>query len=254
MLHRLVYIMIISLTFSYAQLSAQEEKSSSVEKEFKIETTIVDVLDKETAKIYDDVIKPNESINWSIKVPETYDPGIPPGILVQMSQNNLAKIPFGWASVLEEKNLIWISIDKTGVLKHSKEMLLSTLASVYLQSRFKINTDRIYLIASTDSCISASIAMQTFPQIFKGVIYSACEPINWKKNIPPKINEMKNNAYVFMSSSEKSIQRLMRQAERQYNNEGIMNTKFLYDPRLFYGENLSRQKFSQTIELLDDLH
>lgn len=243
-------ISFISALFFKIQINSQEVKTG----EFTVETTLSEILGEDTAADYKNVLNPDETIKWTINVPEDYNSAQPSGILVQMSPLNLAKMPFGWPSLLNEKNLIWISLNKAGNIRVEKEMLIAVLAIVYIQEYYKIDTSRIYMAALSDSCVSASLAMQIYPNIFNGVIYTTCEPINWHDKVPSTIGKMKNNGYVFVSSREKEIRRVMQRAERNYKDAGIKNTRFINAPNMIYGKSLSSQKLGQAIELLDDLH
>ncbi|MBL4601328.1 MAG: hypothetical protein JKY84_01140 [Emcibacteraceae bacterium] len=233
---------------------AQEPESKFKTGQYTVETTSREILGPELAASFESVIKQNETIKWTIFVPENYDPAFPPGMIVHMTQRNLAKMPIGWASVLKDKNMIWISLNKVGTLKRNKEMMLSVLATPYIQERYKINNNRIYLVASADSCYAASAAMQVYPDIFKGAIYSTCEALNWKKDIPDTIDKMKKNRYVFVSSKEKDIGQIVRRSVRKYEDAGITKIKYLKLQELVYGRNFSRRRLNQTIELLDDLN
>ncbi|MEZ5758962.1 MAG: hypothetical protein R3D86_12145 [Emcibacteraceae bacterium] len=253
MKYAILFIALFS-TLNFTLPIRAQEQNTITNGEITVGTTMSEVLGTDSATNFKDILDPNETIKWTINIPENYNPALPSGTLVQMRPVNLAKIPFGWPPLLNEKNLIWISLNKAGNLKAEKEMLITVLSIVYIQEHYKIDTSRVYIAASKDSCISASLTMQIYPNIFKGVIYTTCEPINWRDKIPPTIGEMKNNGYVFVSSRENEIRRVMQRAEKKYNDAGIKKTKFLNAPNMNYGNSLSAQKFKQAIELLDDLH
>lgn len=218
---------------------------------FKFTTNSAEILGEEYAFNYEEVLKTDEEIKWTVHVPENYDPAFPPGLLVHITERNLAVLPFGWNTVLKEKNFIWISLNKTGRLTPNKEMLLTVLSTAFIETKYRINTDRIYISSLTESCIPASASMQFYPAIFKGVIYTSCLPINWKSNIPNTIEKMKNNRYVFVSGDENALEREMRRMVRKYEKSGLEKVKYLNIPQLSYGKNLDRRRLVQFIEFLD---
>lgn len=218
---------------------------------FEITTTSAEVLGEELASTYGELLDTDEKIKWTIYIPVNYDPSAPPGILIHMTDNNMAKIPFGWKSVMDEKNLIFISLNKAGKLIQNKEILLTVLAAPFIENNYQINSNRIYISAQANSCYPASAAMQIYPTIFKGIIYSTCEPINWKSDIPETIDVMKQNRYIFISSNEASVKRAMRRSVRKYKDAGLPNIEYLNIPKLVYGRSIDRRKFMQVIDLLD---
>ncbi|MDG1997161.1 MAG: hypothetical protein P8J14_11740 [Emcibacteraceae bacterium] len=241
---------LISSIFFSSVLYAQDDRRE-VSGRFEVVTTSAEILGKEAAEAYKQELDPNDKIKWTYYIPKGYDPAIPPGIMVHVTQNNLAKIPFGWQSVMDEKNLIWISLNKAGRLVRSKEVLLTVLTTPFLQDKYSVNVDRIYTVSQTDSCYSASAAMQVYPDIFKGAIYSTCQPLNWRKDIPSTIDQMRKNRYVFISSSERDIKQIMRRSVRQYIEDGLDKTEYMYIPKLKYGRNPDRRKFRQAVDFLD---
>lgn len=230
--------------------NAQDDRLKTTGK-LDFTTTSAEILGKEYAANYEEVLEPNEEIKWTIQVPETYDPSYPPGLIVHITERNMAILPFGWNAVLEDKNLIWISLNKTGRLIPNKEMLLTVLSTAFIDTKYKINTNRIYISALTESCVPASAAMQFYPTIFKGVVYTSCLPINWKDDIPNTIEEMKNNKYFFVSGAENSIEREMRRMVRKYENSGLASVEYLNIPQLSYGKNLDRRRMNKIIDFFD---
>ena len=247
-------IILLSIIQSFSlSLQAQETVNKIQTGEFQFITSSREILGEELANGFSQTLGINDEIKWTIYVPENYDPSSPPGVVVHMTQTNLPKIPIGWPKALNEKNLIWISLNKAGELKQNKEMLLAVLSTPFIQEKYKIDNNRIYIVASANSCYPASAAMEIYPDIFKGGVYSTCEPINWKKNTPKTIEHMKNNRYLFVSSNEKEIKRISRKAYNRYKKAGLTKIDYMHIPKLFYGKQLDRRKFIQSIDILDGL-
>ena len=233
-------LLLLSVNISHAQTGRLE-----------ITTTSSEILGPELAASFSKILEADEALKWNIYIPEDYDPSKPPGIVIHMPRNNMLEMPIGWASMMDERNLIWISLNNTKHLLQIKEMLISVLATPFLQNQYKIDADRVYIIASADRCYPASAAMQIYPHIFKGIVYSTCEPINWQDNIPENLDQMNENRYIFIASRELLIRQAARRSARQYRDAGITDIEYLLVTSIGYGRNLRRQKLGKVIDMLD---
>lgn len=218
---------------------------------YDIVTTTKEILGDELATAYENVIGKNEEIKWSIYVPKNYNPNNPPGIFVHNSHRNLANMPFGWSRSMDDKNLIWISLNYSGRIIVEKQMLLAVLATPFLQNSYTINTNRIYSYSSVDACAAGSAAAQYYPNIFKGNIYSTCVPYNWRDKTPETIVEMRQNKFVFLASRERNVRLEMRRSERNYNDDGISKTTYTSINDLTFGKDTNRRRINQAIDFLD---
>ena len=245
-------ILPIAIISSLALHSHAQENSNTGR--IETNTTSAEILGAENASSFEKILKTDEEIKWSMYIPKNFNPDSPPGLIVHMTQNNLAKLPFGWSSAMDEKNMIWVSLNKPGNILQNKEMLLAVLATPFVQSLYKVDRNRIYIVASAESCFPASSAMEVYPDIFKGIIYSTCEPINWKSDTPKTIEQMKENRYLFVSSNEKDVKRVMRKAYRKYADSGITKIEYMNIPKLVFGRQIDRRKFIRSIEILDNLN
>lgn len=243
---------IILLTFLVSpMIGFTQDDRQKITGKFDFSSNSAEILGEETAAHYEKVLEPDEKIKWTVHVPENYDPVYPPGIIVHLTTRNRAILPFGWNSVLKNKNLIWISLNKSGRPTQNKEVLLTVMATVFIESKYKVNTDRIYISALTETCFPASATMQIYPSIFKGVIYTSCFPINWKDSVPDTIEQMKKNRYVFIASSHNMLEKEIRRMVRKYKTAGIEKIEYLNLSQLQYGKNLDRPRLTQSIEFLD---
>ena len=170
---------------------------------------------------------------------------------MHISERTLPVLPFGWGAILKNKNFIWISLNKTGRMPQNKEMFLSVLSTVLVESKYRVDSNRVYLSSLTQSCFPASAAMEVYPAVFNGAIYTTCTPINWRGDLPASIEQMKKNRYVFVSGANQDLEREMRRISRKYKDAGLENVEYMNIPHLRYGKNLSRRKLEQSIEFLD---
>ena len=248
------YIITLLLIAPLFFLSANAQDGVSAVQTGKLEfsTSSAEIIGEEAAKSFSKTLVTDDKIKWSIFVPDNYDPTMPPGIVVHMTQRNLAKTPIGWNTVLKEQNLIMVALNKTGQLKLNKEMLIAVLSTAFIQDKYEINKERIYIVASADSCYPASVAMEIYPDIFDGIIYSTCEPFNWRNNTPRTIEQMKDNSYLFVSSNEKNVRSAMRRSYQKYKDSGLTKIEYLRVQKLFYGRQMDRRTFKKSITILDD--
>ncbi|MCC3860226.1 hypothetical protein [Pseudemcibacter aquimaris] len=243
-----IIIVTISLLYSNSLFAQDDRRDITGYKEY---TKSSGEIIGNDAIPFEAVLATDEQYKWSVYIPKGYDSSKPPGILVHITERNQANMPFGWESAMDDKNLIWISMNKVGRLPQNKEMLLTVLAAPLIESQYSINPDRVYIAASTDGCHPASAAMQVYPTIFKGAIYATCLPINWRNDTPDTIELMRNNRYVFIASKEQDIRQQMRRSYRKYTNSDFENVEFINVPDLIYGKSIKRRRLLDAIEILD---
>ncbi|MCP5381119.1 MAG: hypothetical protein H6912_02000 [Kordiimonadaceae bacterium] len=228
---------------------AQDNKTGS----FLLKSTSADIIGEEAAEQYKVRLDPHEEITWQIYVPENYDPSNPPGVLLYQTYGTGPNDPLGWRAALEEKNLILVRLRIGGKLIEGKEMLLGVLSLPLLQSKYNINTSRVYNTAE-NGCIVAGLTSKYYANIFKGSIFVNCVPASWKNDIPEQLELMKQNRYLFIYSPKilKSIG--IRQTIRRYNEYGINKTKLESTSRLDSGDNLDRRLLNSAIDYLDGIN
>jgi len=246
MFKKILLVLLFISQHSYAQ-----DGNNKTSGHFEVSTSSAEILGRELADTYKQILDPDEEIKWTYYVPKGYAPANPQGIMVYVTQNNLAKMPFGWESAMNDKNLIWISLHKTRRTVQNKDVLLTVLAAQFVQNRYNINTDRIYTVGQADGCFSTSAVMQMYPDIFKGAIYSTCQPINWRSDVPDTIEKMRKHRYFFIASSENDIKQAMRRSFSKYKDAGIENVEYLLIPKLRYGRSPDRRKLKKAIDYLD---
>ena len=72
--------------------------------EFNVSFTIAELLGETSAKRYESIIASDETVEWEIFVPESYEPENPAGILVYISPSQTGRIPNEWKSLIDEHN------------------------------------------------------------------------------------------------------------------------------------------------------
>ena len=253
MFYRYIIILLLLTPLFIFPAKAQVNAYAAQTGKLEFSTSSAEIIGEDAAKRFSKTLAKDDKIKWSIFVPDKYDPAKPPGIVVHMTQRNLAKTPIGWNTVLKEQNLIMVALNKTGQLKLDKEMLIAVLSTAFIQDKYEINRERVYIVASADSCYPASVAMEIYPDVFNGAVYSTCEPFNWRNNTPLTIEQMKDNSYLFVSSNEKNIRGAMRRSYQKYKDAGLTKVEYLRVQKLFYGRQMDRRTFKKSISILDNL-
>jgi len=244
----LPFIFLIIFSVNSMSFAQDIEKGS-----FTIKATSEDILGFEMASSYSPVLEPDDVISWSVHVPENYDPSNPPGIMVYVGFRKLVKEPPGWMSAMDDSNLIWISANSSNSSIERKKMLLAILSLPLLQMDYVINTNRIYVAGFQHGGEIASAAARVYPNIIKGGMYINCDPRTWGKKLPPQIDVMKENRYIFVSGKQNIAKQVMRYAIRKYNKEGINNTKQMVINHMGINENIRRSKLLEAIRYLDQV-
>lgn len=218
---------------------------------FIITSTTEAILGKETAESYKKILDLDEEIKWSVYVPKTYNPSNPPGILLYQLYGRGTEDPTGWPTAMDDRNMILIRIiGKGGEYPLRKELIISILAPLVLQQRYKIDTNRIYT-SSVRGCVNAGAIAMNYPNIVKGAIYINCNPGTWRKKEPELIELMRQNRYYFVAGRDRFKQIDNRQEIRRYKDAGIKNVKFVRMGNLDHLKNLNRFQLVDAIDYLD---
>ncbi len=227
--------------------NAQEVNTGS----FRITSTSEAILGKETADSFAEYLDIDEEVTWNVFVPENYDPANPPGVLLFQLYGSEIEDPTGWQTAMEERNMILIRlIGKGGEYPRFKELVISVMAPLALQQRYKINTRRIYT-SSVRGCDNIGALAQLYPNIFKGAIYINCNPATWRDEEPALVHLMRENRYYFIAGRDRTQQIDNTQDIRKYRDAGIENVKFVRKGRLNRTRNLNRPMLIEAIDYLD---
>ena len=235
-------ILIATTSFSLAQ----EYRTES----YTFKSTHRNIMGEAIDGTNENIVKPDTNITWSIFVPENYDPSKPAGVLLYQNNTDLNNEPVGWKSVMEERNLILLTIYNDGTVQEPREILMTIFGLSLVQDMYKINTDRIY-VTGYFGCAVAGLTSKIYANIVKGAIYYNCIPSTWIDEEPPLLETMKNNRYYFLHGRDAMVKTGLRQAESKYNKSGIKNTKLVRLNSLRDTENLKRRELLKAVKFLD---
>lgn len=231
-------LFLVTFSLSYAQ-------SSYKTGEMIISSSPDEIIGEEAAS-FNSIVPKDDIIEWEVYVPENYDPDNPPGLMVYAGAPQNVKAPFGWISVMEDKNMIWVAARKSGNGSSLMQKELLALLSVPLiEKDYKTDTERVYI---TGEGRIASVVTMDNPDVFKGAILTGSNI--WSKNPETKINAILDKRFVFVSGEQggAGVVRSARHSYYKFRDAGVKNLKLLTIP---YTRRYDRRKFSEAIDYLD---
>lgn len=214
-------------------------------------SSVTNILGSQDATAFSEMMDINEDISWEIHVPESYNADEPPGILIYISPQNEINIPRGWLDTVEQNNLIWIAALKSGnKIIVSERIMKALLAPVILQSKYKINTNRIYITGFSGGGRVASIVASQYPHLIKGAIYN-CGVNFWDNLDEEKTNLVLDNRFVFITGTKDFNLNDTKSVYGKYKDAGAQNIDLMIIKRMGH-ENPKKGKLDQAIKFLDD--
>ena len=223
--HKTIIFFLLSLTFCHGQSHANEGVDDVMRTgSFSIEATPRQIVGSDRAENFASVVPLDDIVTWKITVPESYEAGNPPGVLVYISPSDSGKLPRGWKELPESHNLIWIAADDSGNRQTVSHRITYTLLAIMLVGdRYAIDNNRIYLSGFSGGARVAGLVAAAYPQVFKGDIYIGGAE-TWEGELGPyKLEAMKQNRYVFLAGQEDFNRRMVRNVAAEYEAAGIEN-------------------------------
>lgn len=238
------YVILIS------NISALAQNNNVQTGYFTLSGSLNSILGEETAKPYTDMIDPDNQITWEIDVPENYDPANPPGVMVYVSPQNIINIPDGWLEITRNKNLIFIGARESGnKVLVKKRIVMSVLALPLIQSKYNINTSRIYISGFSGGGRVASMVSTRFPHIFDGALYN-CGVNFWEEVSDDQLKLIKKHNYVFLTGTEDFNLQDTKSVYAKYKKAGVENIKLMVIPKMRHS-NPNKSRFNKALDFLD---
>ena len=198
------------------------------------------------------VLPKDESIEWEVVVPDTYDPNKPPGLLIYISPSDSGRIPRRWSRLTDSRNLIWVGANQSGNrVQVARRIMFALLATGLIGDRYELDTDRIYLSGFSGGARVSGLAAATYPGMFSGAIYIGGAEHWGKQEFPPNLAAMQNNRYAFVVGSEDANRRVALKVQSKYNAVGIDHTKVKIIQRLGH-ELPDVRHIIDALDFLDD--
>ena len=217
---------------------------------FRKAITPLELLGADGANAIASVFPPDEKLTWQLSVPKNYDPAKPAAVMLFIGFAEWGGGKKEWSDVLEDHNIIWIGLINGGDKKPINErMLRAILAQAVLERDYKIDTDRYYLFGYSGGAQVAAMLATSKPELFKGALFYG-DALSWGDNVPPKIDLVRKNRYMFMFGSKDKDRNKMQRIAAAYKAAGVDNTDVVSVA------NVNRQMpgtsyFKRAIEFLD---
>jgi len=110
--------------------------------------------------------------SYSVYVPSTPDASNRYGLLVWVDPQGTGELPGGYASIMDEFQLIWIAPVKSGNNRPLWHRLAPAIDAVYnMRQQYGIDADRVYVGGFVDGARSASFLAVAYPELFRGGFY-----------------------------------------------------------------------------------
>ena len=219
--------------------------------EFRSSTTLAELLGAESAANFENVVEPDEEIEWELYVPANYDPDSPAGLIVYVSPKDSGAMPARWKPVMDENNLIWIGANDSGNrVRVARRVSYALVAPAVAAATYEVDESRVYVSGFSGGGRVASMIAPEYAQIFRGAIY-ICGVNFWGNRKPARIEEVRKNRYVFVTGRKDFNRDETRDAHRKYRRAGV-NKVLLMDISGMDHTMPSAEKFAEAIAFLDD--
>ncbi len=184
--------------------------------EIRRSAKLADIVGETGAKNFESALPGDHEIEFELFVPPAYDASKPAGVFAFVSPSPDGEIPQDWKKTFEAKNLIWVSVAKSGNKRPTMRRIVETIVSpAYVTQTYAVDPKRIYVAGFSGGGRIASIVAPNFPDLFGGAIY-ICGVNPWEKERPPTLEQMRPNRYAFVSGSEDYNLRETREAHGEY--------------------------------------
>jgi poly(3-hydroxybutyrate) depolymerase len=213
-------------------------------------STLAELTGESTAAQVESVVPPDENIEWQMYVPATYDRATPAGLLVYVSPTQSGEIPRGWSEVLDRHNVIWIAADRSGNNELvARRILLALLATAAARKHYAIDAERIYISGLSGGGKTASMIATDQAQLFRGAIYN-CGVEIWDSEEPLRLDQMRQNRYVFVTGTYDQALEPTKRAFRAYRRAGVENSKLMVIRHMTH-RNPDSYEFEEALQYLD---
>ena len=216
-------LLAVLIAIAYVAVSAQQVLTGS----FRMSDTTVSVFGQATADGLSKFIDKDEEVQWQVFVPETYDPGRPPGVFIYADPNGYGGMPDQYRQLFTNRNLIWIGANQS---RRNPEpaikMLKAIMAQRVIDTNYAVNLNRLYIGAAGDEAYTALNVLLRSNE-FKGAIYINGSAY-WSDGKPETFDYLLNKAHVFIVGSDDKRWQAVRRSYDSYKRDGIENAKLIY--------------------------
>ena len=218
--------------------------------QYKEDIKLSELFSGDTTAAFGDAVKPDDIIHFDVYVPENYDPGQPAGLLVFVSPTMTGKIPKGWKPLMDQRNLIWVSVSKSGNrVPALRRIVEASISPAFIARNYNIDAKRIYVSGFSGGGKIASYVATLYADLFKGAIY-ICGVRPWENNPPALFDQIKENRFVFLTGSQDFNLIQTRQNYNLYQKAGVDNIKLMVIPNMAHALP-DAEKYNEALAFLD---
>lgn len=216
--------MLAAVLFAAATASASAEPLRG---EVSLSASAHELLGDNSAALFGSALDPEEFIEWELYVPGDYDAGSPAGLVVFISPTDSGRMPRRYQSTLDEKNLIWIGANHSGNrVRVARRVSFALLATALADMHYRIDASRVYVSGFSGGGRTASAVAPEYAQIFTGAIY-ICGVNFWDGRKPNKLDQVRQNRYVFLTGKKDFNRAETRRVHRAYRRAEVENVLLL---------------------------
>ena len=233
-----------------ASAAVASDVDAAVTGHWVLASTPAEIAGAATAATVETVLPPDETVEWQVYVPATYDREKPAGLLVYVSPIQSGAIPRGWSEVLDRHNVIWIGADRSGNNELvARRILLALFATTAARKHYAIDPERIYITGLSGGGKTASMIATDQAQLFRGAIYN-CGVEVWDTEEPRRLDAMRQNRYVFVTGTYDQALEPTKRAFRAYRRAGVENSKLMVIRHMTH-RNPDSYEFEEALMYLD---
>ena len=198
-------------------------------------TVLVSLVGEAGARSRADILDPDHEFEFDVYVPENYDPSSPAGLLVYVSPIESGEIPVKWKEIFDRRNLIWVSVNRSGnTTPRVRRIAEARLSVTFVRQNYEIDPKRVYISGMSGGGQISSVVASLYPRLFKGGIFlcgvdpwSERDADPWSENPPENFDTIQENRYVFLSGTEDFKLAAIARAYRVYKRAGVESSKLI---------------------------
>lgn len=217
---------------------------------FGVSLTPKELFGEDGAARVAEVFAADETLEWQLYVPPSYDAAKPAGAIVWISSYSRGGPPRAWNDSLRDRNLLWIGAQNSGnEVPVARRMFLAMFGPMVLQRDYALDASRIYIGGFSGGAKTAMRVAALRPNIFKGGLFIS-GALFWGRDAPLLIDEIRALRYVFMSGSMDYARDDVEDAYRAYQAAGVGNAKLIVI-RNHRHKMPDSQNFERAVDYLD---
>ena len=237
----LSFYMCVSLAFACTSVACADERLTERTGSLRA------ILPAERVHELSEILPLDAELRWRVRVPRNEQAH---GVLVFVNPSASAEPQRGWETVLDARDLIWVSPVDFGNDKPSAQRVLAALLGLALvQNEQSVDSGRIYIAGMSGGGRIASKAITKFPHLFTGAIYIVGVDY-WTRAEDSLRASIAMNRYVFITGENDFNRRETRRVYRKYARAGIEHV-LLMDLSGFGHEFPSASDLDRAIRFLD---